>query len=128
MSLAAHLKTTKAVQKTLWEAPEPVEVPQPAQEEKAMADPRPDLEEDSELWTRFLLLAELFHSSQLAGILHGFRCAGTRIKRGRKGYVLRPDIDPSGKTAWKSREDYERDRDKWLKPHVEKIAELLQCL
>ena len=92
---------------------------------KPLTDPRTDLVEDSELWTRFLQLAE-DENKQLTGILHGFRCQGTRIVQGKKGYLLRPELDPI--KGWNSQQEYERMRDKWLKPHTEKIAQLLKNL
>ncbi len=90
-----------------------------------ITDPRPDLIEDSELWTRLLELASE-RDKDLAGTLHGFRCQGTRLKRGRTSYVLRPDIDPV--RAWPRQEEYEKERDKWLKPYTKEIAALLKSL
>lgn len=144
MSLAARLqnstgknetsknyRTAKIFQGALFGEPEvviEVETPEPEpgkQETKPVTDPRPDLAEDSELWTRFLQLAE-DENKKLTGILHGFRCQGTRIVLGRSGYVLRPELDPA--KGWKNRQEYEKERDKWLKPHTEKIAQLLKNL
>ena len=76
---------------------------------------------------RLLAFAE-GEDPMLAGTLHGFRCAGTRIRQGQKGYVLRPDVDPTGNLAWGSQTAYEEDREKWLRPHAGKIAELLRRL
>jgi len=137
MSLAERLKNSvsekeiqknyrvaKVFQEALFgepEAVEEVEMPEP------LADPRPDLKEDSALWDRFLKFANM-EDENLAGTLHGFRCMGTRIKIGRNGYVLRPDVDPSGDKAWETKEQYEEARDKWLRPHARKIAKLLQKL
>ena len=144
MSLAERLKNSgseneatrnyraaKIFQCTLFGEPEmveEVEIQEPVTavpELKPLTDPRPDLAEDSELWTRFLQLAE-DENKKLTGILHGFRCQGTRIVLGRSGYVLRPELDPS--KGWKNRQEYEKERDKWLKPHIEKIAQLLKKL
>ena len=91
-------------------------------------DPRPDLAEDSEKWTKLLQLAMNKHGEELAGILHGFRCGGTRLKRGRNGYVLRPDVDPTGTLAWPSMEEYEAMRDKYLTPCREEVTKLLKEL
>jgi hypothetical protein len=79
-------------------------------------DPRPDLEEDHHLWKQLLTIA---HSKdeELAKVLHGLRCGGTRIKKENKRYVLRPDIDPTGRVAWETEEDYRELRDKYLKPY-----------
>ena len=149
MSLAERLKNSgseneatrnyraaKIFQCTLFGEPEMVEevevkrpvVPMPEDavpSPRPLADPRPDLVEDSELWTRFLQLAE-DENKQLTGILHGFRCQGTRIVLGRSGYVLRPELDPD--KGWKNRQEYEKERDKWLMPHIDVIAELLKKL
>jgi hypothetical protein len=105
--------------------PEPQPTPPEHVPPPITVDPRPDLADDSELWTRLLELAEA-EDRMFAGTLHGFRCLGTRIKRGRNGYVLRPDIDPTGDTAWTSQR--EEMKEEWLRPHISKIANLLRCL
>lgn len=125
MSLAERLKSLKKekeFQETIFGEPEPIE-PEPIEIEEE--DPRPDLTEDSELWTRLLKLAAR-ENSDLAAILHAFRCLGTRIRQGRSGYVLRPDVAPIW--AWPSREEYEKERDRWLKPHRREITSLLKRL
>lgn len=91
-------------------------------------DPRPDMAEDSVIWSKLLQLAMDKHGEELAGILHGFRCGGTRIKRGRNGYVLRPDVDPTGTVAWPSIEEYEEMRDKYLASWREEVTALLKGL
>ena len=88
-------------------------------------DPRPDLAEDSELWKVLLNMAQE-QNPMLAGVLHGFRCLGTRIRQAKNGYILRPEIDPV--FAWPSQEEYEKERDRWLKPHTKEIAALLKRL
>lgn len=134
MSLAKRLKQKEINQGTLSSEPKRTEKniyisgnidPALIPEFNPFLDPRPDLEEDSELWARLLHLAEK-KKSELAGILHGFRCQGTRLKRGRTSYVLRPDIDPV--RAWPRQEEYEKERDKWLKPYTKEIAALLKSL
>lgn len=92
-----------------------------------MKDPRPDLVTDSKLWTKLLQLAKK-ESPNLAGVLHGFRCEGTRIKKGQKGYALRPDIDPAGNLAWISKREYDKEKQKWLNPYRQKIVQLLKKL
>jgi|SRR5690606_8310573 len=89
-------------------------------------DPRPDLTEDHEAWNRLLQLALDKHGEDLAGVLHGFRCGGTRLRQGKRGYVLRPDIDPTGARAWLSVEEYEEMRDKYLAPWRNEVAALLK--
>lgn len=131
--MAQHIQTT------LWGPPEPVAVPQPPDqpaapapeplppEDQALTDPRPDLAEDSELWAKLFDLAQK-EAPYLATTLHGFRCMGTRIRRGRAGYVLRPDVDPTGDRAWENFKEYEEMRNRWLRPHAGKVAELLRRL
>lgn len=138
MSLAAKLRNSvnettkineaakKMFQSALFGEPETViEVLGTAPEPRPMTDPRPDLAEDSALWVRFLELAGE-KDKQLAWTLHGFRCQGTRLRQGRSGYVLRPELDPT--KGWTSRQEYEKERDRWLMPHISVIAELLKRL
>lgn len=91
-------------------------------------DPRPDLIEDHALWE--LLLANAAKvNHELFVTLDGFRCGGTRIKKGKKvWYVLRPDIDSTGNLAWKSQSEYEEARDIYLKPHLDDLIVLLKQL
>lgn len=90
-------------------------------------DPRPDLKYDSPEWTILLqALDEHCQSREFVGIMHGFRCAGLRLHRGAKGYVLRPDFDPTSK--WRTKEEYETDRNQWLMPWQEDIVRILQAL
>lgn len=114
MSLAQRLKTDTCQEPVLFGPP-------------LLGDPRPDLKEDSRLWNLLLDIAYK-NDKELAGTLHGFRCMGTRIKEVDDRYVLRPDIDPLGRRAWESKSEYKEARDKWLRPHAQKIAELLQVL
>lgn len=126
-----NYRTAKIFQCALFGEPEvaiEVEIPElePGnQETKPVTDPRPDLAEDSALWVRFLELAGE-KDKQLAWTLHGFRCQGTRIVQGKKGYLLRPELDPT--KGWKNRQEYEKERDRWLMPHIDVIAELLKKL
>ena len=107
-------------------------------------DPRPDLAEDSVLWSRLLALAKeeterlnnkttvkQKQTGSFFGVLHGFRCAGTRLRRSETGsgmYVLRPDIDPTGERAWLSQEEYEQFRDRYLAPWKDVLVRVLQRL
>lgn len=92
-------------------------------------DPRPDLNElghDSELWVQLLQLANEA-DSKLAGILHGFRCQGTILRKNpRWGYVLQPVIN--SKIGWSSQDDYNRQRAKWLDPYRQDIIKILGAL
>lgn len=90
-------------------------------------DPRPDLKEDHLLWSRLLDQANGL-DEELAGVLHGLRCGGTRIKKVKGRYMLRPDIDPSGRVAWGRAEDYEELRNKYLKPYAQEVIQLLAQL
>lgn len=87
-------------------------------------DPRPDLKEDHLLWSRLLDQASE-RNEELAGVLHGLRCGGTRIRKVKGRYILRPDVDPSGRIAWERKEDYEELRDKYLKPYTKVMIQLL---
>lgn len=123
-SLANH------IQQALWASPEdPADSPAHRIELKPPdpLDPRPDLAEDAELWAKLLEIA-FAENYELAYTLHGFRCYGTRIKKINDRYVLRPDIDSEGLSAWPSQKEYEEAREKWLRPHVNEIAEWLQRL
>lgn len=96
-------------------------------------DPRPDLQEDHHLWNRLLTLScsvpDIKKATDLVGVLHGMRCGGTRLRKGQNGgYVLRPDIDPTGCTAWESQQAYEEVRDRYLKPHSASLKVVLQFL
>jgi hypothetical protein len=88
-----------------------------------MRDPRPDLRYDSQEWTTLLTMAET-QDDMLAGVLHGFRCAGLRLHRGAKGYVFRPEFDPES-SLWKTKQAYDADSKKWLVPYLKDIVGLL---
>lgn len=88
-------------------------------------DPRPDLTKDSALWTKLLQLVQ-GKDPFLAGVLHGFRCMGTRLHFRKNGYVLRGDTAPDGLYAWTSLQEYDEEKEKWLGPHREKLVELLR--
>jgi hypothetical protein len=90
-------------------------------------DPRQDLSEDHHLW-KCILLRSYTVNPYLTHVLHGLRCGGTRIQKGRTWYVLRPDIDPTGNLAWDSLESYEELRDRYLKPHLDELIDLLKQL
>jgi hypothetical protein len=95
---------------------------------KVYSDPRPDLAEDSELWLWLLVEADTI-SGKLFEVLHGFRCGGARIRQGKTGYIIRPELDQTGKTSiWKTQRDYEKERDRWLRPFIKEISVLLKNL
>lgn len=93
---------------------------------RIIRDPRPDLAFDSQEWSALLTDVET-SDKELAGILHGFRCAGLRLHRGGKGYVLRPEYEPR-KSKWANADEYKADTDKWLRPHIKQIVSALQTL
>lgn len=93
-----------------------------------MTDPRPDLTEDSALWTKLLTMADKINK-HCAGTLNGFRCGGMRLKREPEGYALRPEFgDPASSSAWATLEEYAADRKKWLYPYTRLIIRLLNKL
>ena len=102
------------------------------------ADPRPDLTEDTVLWSIVLDVARETNP-QLAANLHGFRCIGTRLKRNKKwGLVMEP-ILPDGKvgagaaaginsdvTDWQDRDDYKAMAQKYLRPYHKELLQLFR--
>ena len=95
------------------------------QTKQMFRDPRPDLGEDSILWSMLLELAYDV-DPELYGRLHGMRCQGTMLKRSQRwGRVLVPMIDASGDTGWRSRAEYDAEKRKWLDPYREKVIWLL---
>lgn len=92
-----------------------------------MNDPRPDLKYDSKEWDKLLKALDKHHKSkEFVGIMHGFRCAGLRLDRKATGYVLRPDYGPGSK--WQNKEEYIKDRNKWLIPWQNDIVTILRAL
>lgn len=87
-------------------------------------DPRPDIEQDSELWNQLLNL-EVAIKHNVSWILHGFRCQGTLLVKQNGQYVLRPLI---GENGWRSVEEYKKYRDIYLVPQRDKIATALKEL
>jgi hypothetical protein len=107
-------------------------------------DPRPDLAEDSALWSLLLEIAR-GTNLQLAANLHGFRCIGTRLKRNRKwGLVMEPilpgkgaeagarakeaGITTSDVTGWQDRDDYKAASQKYLRPYHKELLELFRMI
>jgi hypothetical protein len=106
-----------------------------------ISDPRPDLTEDTVLWSIVLDVARETNP-QLAANLHGFRCIGTRLKRNRRwGLVMEPILpgkeagkragagvssDVSDITDWKDRDDYKALAQEYLRPYHAELLELFK--
>lgn len=89
-------------------------------------DPRPDIGEDHHLWVE--LLAQAYRQDRdLHGILHGFRCAGTMIKKASRGYRLRVPYEKliSEEPGWRSRDEI---AGRWLEPYRDQISDLLSSV
>lgn len=90
-------------------------------------DPRPDLADDSALWTRLLGLAHPLDGDDpqgLFGALLGFRCCGARLEWDGEKYLVRPT--PGG--SWANESAFQFDREKWLVPHAVALVRLLRAL
>ena len=95
---------------------------------KVYRDPRPDFQEDSELWVVLLIEADKVNV-RLWDALLGFRCVGTRLFSTADGsYVIRPHIDLSGDCGWRSVEEYKAEAARWLGPFGEQVKLLLRNL
>lgn len=86
-------------------------------------DPRPDLTDDSQTWHELLMAARAIDGPDpngLFGALDGMRCLGCRIAiiNGR-AKLFRGDIAEG---------EYQELRERWLKPHHEKLVRLLENL
>jgi hypothetical protein len=97
-------------------------------------DPRPDLADDHHLWNELLLYALKFQpqdqqkSEEFCGVLHGLRCGGTRLRLGKNGWELMPDIDISGNVAWSNPAEYNQMKKQYLVPWSDWIAGALNQL
>lgn len=86
-------------------------------------DPRPDLAEDSALWTRLLTLAARNYPALIDSLLT-MRQGSTVLKRlDTNVYALRPLI---GKRGWPDEAAYKAKAAELLRPHHEQLVELLQ--
>ena len=89
-------------------------------------DPRPELGggEESVCWA--ILLAHAYKlNRRLAYSLHGFRCQGTRLLKGKNGWILRPEI---GENGWESQEEYDRYKERFLEPVRRDVISALRQL
>jgi hypothetical protein len=91
-----------------------------------VVDPRPDLAEDSELWTRLLECAYDLDGNNPGGVfgaLRAVRCCGARLVWRTQGLRIEPRFEPEG--GWATEADWQADRDRLLAPHAAKIRKLL---
>src|SRR5690554_315232 len=86
--------------------------------EKNRYDPRPDLGKDNKLWEEVLKTAERVNK-QIYSNLHGFRCAGARLKVKDGKLKLFPTIGLG--YYWKNKADYRKDRKEYLMPYEKEI-------
>lgn len=95
---------------------------------KVYLDPRPDIDDGSEEWVTLLAEADRINP-KLWDALLGFRCIGARLLETTDGaYVLRPHIDPSGDSGFRSQEEYRLEAERWLKPNADQVKQLLANL
>lgn len=81
---------------------------------------------DSPLWDELLRRAAEA-DPQLAGNLHGFRCAGCRlVPEPGRGCRLVPGVGPE--YGYRTRTEYEAARDRWLMPYRRLLQPLLEAL
>jgi hypothetical protein len=86
--------------------------------EKNKYDPRSDLENDGKLWQMVLREAEKV-DQQVYGNLHGFRCAGCRLKlQDNKLAMMPPNNANEG--------NYKRDRIEFLFPYKNEIISIFK--
>lgn len=90
-------------------------------------DPRPDLgNSDESYWWGWLLADAWAASRELALILHGFRCMGTRLLiRDDSSFILRPEVSNTG---WQNQEEYNQAKEKHLVPYRDQLTKLLKNL
>lgn len=129
-------------QEDLFSEPAAAIPPQPTNSQHSQADnrpgtisdPRPDLAEDTGLWSQVFTLAMAIDvkakrrgNPLLFGALHGMRCAGTRLVQSEKSgkLVFRPLVGPGG---WPSEAEYKQAAGLYLKPFDRDMKDLLEQL
>ena len=80
-------------------------------------DPRPELEQDSNLWELFISVSYLM-DEQLAYILHGLKS--------NSGYIMRPEFNKD--SLWDNQAEYDNDKKQYLIRCTDKIIECLNRL
>lgn len=111
---------------------EPVKEVHNAAKKGTMADPRPDLEEDTGYWSQVFVLAmaadvKAKRDKTLFGALHGMRCGGTQLVKSEKtgNLVFRPMV---GRDGWPSEAEYRQAAARYLKPYDRDMKEILRQL
>ena len=89
--------------------------------QKNKYDPRPDLEEDHELWQLVLKEAEKI-DRQVYGNLHGFRCAGCQLEIKDNQLTLIPG--QALKNYYQDKNKWQQDRQEYLLPYVKEIKQI----
>jgi hypothetical protein len=91
-------------------------------------DPRPELIQDTNLWTKlFSLIPELENKQATAALqkhLWAIRCFGVMLKPAVNGLRFEPIVGPD--CAWEYEVDFEEMKIKYLKPYVTEITWLLK--
>ena len=93
-----------------------------------LADPRPDLDEDSHLWAKVLERARR-SNQDVHGVLHGFRCMGARLLLSDAGLKMEPRVhDGENPQAYEfhSREQYLQLRRRWLLPMTDEVSAIFK--
>ena len=93
-------------------------------------DPRPDLP-GSALWGQLLRLAagDADDPAGTYGRLKAARACGVLLERRGNGWKLSPTIDPTERlSVWADRDAWDRDAERWLRPHSRRILKLLRQL
>lgn len=119
-----------------------------------VCDPRPDIAEDSYLWTKLLKQVWMDHgdhwSTNAYAMLHGMRCCGMTIDliEGKAGFRLVPllskqNVDPGidgeadqlgephgvgDLSQWVFEAHYKKDREAALVPHKDEVVRYLKWL
>lgn len=90
-------------------------------------DPRPDLEQDTNLWIKLLRGAAYLEDREIAFRLSKrlwtMRCIGTQLKPTREGMKFIPIIEPEG--LWPSQEWFDEFKLRDLKPYKNEIQFLI---
>jgi hypothetical protein len=93
-------------------------------------DPRPDLIQDTNLWTKLFRLIPELENKEAAVMLQkhlwAIRCFGVVLKQSPKGLKFEPIVGPE--CAWEYEVDFEEVKIKYLKPYVTEISWMLKRL